>query len=240
MRGLREGFWRRGLAELVVIVAGVLIALWIEGLRQASTDRSTERSYLERLEADLVADSARLAYRRGGEMRNAEAARLATRFVDDGWAPTRDTLEVLKAFHFAGFLNFLRLQRTTWDDLVATGNLKLLRDQTLRQALGLYYESQALHFIEQLNDHRRQAMWERYTPAVHRYTDALFMNALTTLEGDPGVLPRTDFDGLRRDRTVREGLLAAQQSIEIYLRQQASIEEANHGLLVQVRAARGS
>ncbi len=239
MKAQRRILWRRALAELVVIVAGVLIALWVEGLRQARTDRADERSYLERLEADLIADSARLAYRRGQEMRNAEAARLATRFVTDGWAVSRDTLEVLKAFHFAGFLNFLRLQRTTWDDLVATGNLKLLRDQTLRQALGLYYESQALHFIGEVNGHRRQVMWDRYTPAVHRYTDALFMNALTT-EGEPGVLPRTDFDGLRRDRTVREGLLAAQQWIEIYLRQQEPIEEANRELLARVRAARES
>ena len=51
---LAERRWFSFLAELVLIVAGILIALYIDGWVQEQRDRSTATEYLSMLREDLV------------------------------------------------------------------------------------------------------------------------------------------------------------------------------------------
>ncbi len=46
--------FRRGLAELLIVVAGVLIALWADELRQSRSDRIDEANQLEALREDFL------------------------------------------------------------------------------------------------------------------------------------------------------------------------------------------
>ena len=47
--------------ELVIVVAGILLAFQVDRAYQASQDRALERRYLERLQADLQSDTAEVA-----------------------------------------------------------------------------------------------------------------------------------------------------------------------------------
>lgn len=230
------GLLGRGAAELLVIVAGVLIALWIEGWREARAAAVAEEGYLERLEEDLVADSARIADRIESEIRLERRARTADRFAEEGWAATRDTVGVLTAYHLAGFINFVRLQRTTWDDLVSTGNVGLITDDAARRGLGAYYRSVRLDFLVEMDDNRKEQIWYRYRPALERHFPMGFLNTLPA--GEPKrPLPEIDFEELRDDPEVRTGLRAAAGMAQVYLGQLGELAEDNAETLALVRAA---
>ena len=53
--------WKYGISELLIVVAGVLIALAANGLLQERQDQSLELEYLEGLIADLRLDTAQLS-----------------------------------------------------------------------------------------------------------------------------------------------------------------------------------
>jgi len=227
--------------ELTVIIAGVLVALWIEGWRQARTDAVVEQEYLQRIEADLLADSSRFAERIVAEGRTAMSAEIAMRFAQDGWATGLDTVAVLKSYNFAGFINFLRLQSTTWDDLVSTGNLRILRDAEVRQALGAYHKSATVQFLAELDDNRKERIWYRYRPALERYFPIDFSNQLRLSDDEIArPLPAIDFASLRRDPEVIAGLKAASGSAFIYGREIGTLAGENEHVLSLVRRARRS
>jgi hypothetical protein len=50
-RVLSAHTWRRALGEFALIVAGVLVALWVNDLNQARIDRTRERTDLHQLRA---------------------------------------------------------------------------------------------------------------------------------------------------------------------------------------------
>ena len=50
--------WRHLLGEFVVIVVGVLVALWVDQLREARDNAELEVEYLESFVTDLDADLA--------------------------------------------------------------------------------------------------------------------------------------------------------------------------------------
>jgi len=225
--------------ELAVIIVGVLLALWIEGWRQARTDAVVEQEYLQRLETDLLADSARFAARIVAEERAAASAAAAMRFANDGWSTGVDTVTVLKNYNFAGFINFLRLQSTTWDDLVSTGNLRILRNAEVRQALGAYHKSATVQFLAELDDSRKEKIWYRYRPALERYFPIGFANQLRLSDDEIArPLPTLDFASLRRDPEVIAGLKAADGSAWIYGTSIETLASENAYVLSLVRTAR--
>ena len=133
----------RLLSEFVVIVLGVLVALGVDELRAERSDRSLERQYLGRLEADLqrgrvVLDSMRLKH--DGASRNADLV-LPYLFGDSDLPG--DTSTVLAALYRSGRSLAARFPgefpRTTSLELQSTGRLGLIQDPVLRGAILDYY-----------------------------------------------------------------------------------------------------
>jgi hypothetical protein len=234
---LKDKIFVRGAAELIVIVIGVLIALWIEGWREDRIAVADEQEYLERLVADLVADSTRIANRHAAELRTRTRADAALRFSEQGWAVTTDTSAVLTDYHFAGFVNFFVFETATWADLVATGNLGLLRDAELRQRLGAYHRHPALLLLFEMDDSRKELLWYQYRPVLSAYFPGGFLNQLVTTEGLSSY-PSIDFEGLRRDPEVISGLKSASGLAEVYARNLERLAEENSETLEMVRGAR--
>ena len=234
-----RGFAGRGAAELVIIVAGVLVALWIEGWREARVEAATEREYLTRLEADLVADSVRLAGRLDAEIRLDENTRRAMDFVRTGAVPEADTVAVVAALHFSGFINFYRPQSTTWDDLVSTGNLGLIRDRDLRERVGRYYASPALGLLLEMDDNRKEHVWYRYRPSLDRYFPMGQLDRIAAGELPERGYLEIDLDGVRRDAGVEAGLKAANGLAAVYRRQLGVLLDENGAALAALRSTTG-
>jgi len=144
--------WRWLFWEILIIVVGVLIALGLDGYWSDRNDRLLEVQYLKRIHADLHRDMEWVnGYLNGGISRKFEALEAIAPVVR-GRAPVPDDLET--------FLNHVSLAglggvspnswvtRTTFDDLKATGNLRLIQDAEMRTRISAYY-------TQFENNHRR-------------------------------------------------------------------------------------
>lgn len=161
--------WMRWLGELVVIVAGVLIALGVDDYRQDVADRRLEANLLERLQGDLVADAGDLASAQlilarrqwlyGGITEILEGADPSALQPPDSliradwalgpmeaaerrevagateWRPHEEPLQTL-----AGGVQF-DLSDDSFQEMLVSGALRALRNQTLRASILAYYRT---------------------------------------------------------------------------------------------------
>ena len=130
--------WRFLLGEFVVIVLGVLIALWVDQLREARLNADLEVEYLESLVADLDADLAQFDEAEAW-MRRSEDAAATVLALYEGAPPSGSPAELVAAIETAGWQMAPSITRNTIDDLRSTGNLRLIRDPALRRAIADYY-----------------------------------------------------------------------------------------------------
>lgn len=123
--------------EFVVVMMGVLAALWVEEWREESSRRATEAVYLERLRDDVGAglEEVRLELER---VTGAEGElRLGLGLLDSPGTPARaDSLR--SAVGWLWQLVGASVPNATWRELVASGNLGVLQDQELRRILTAY------------------------------------------------------------------------------------------------------
>ena len=130
--------WRLLLGEFVVIVVGVLMALWVDELREARVNAQLEVAYLESLVTDLDADLAQFDETEAW-MRRQEAAAATVLALYNGSPPTDDVADLAAAVETAGWQFSPSITRNTIDDLRSTGNFRLIRDPALRRAIAAYY-----------------------------------------------------------------------------------------------------
>lgn len=155
--------WRLLLGEFVVIVVGVLMALWVDQLREARVNAELEVEYLESLVTDLEADLAQFDSTEAW-MRRSEAAAATVLALYAGSPPTENLAELVAAVETAGWQYFPSITRNTIDDLRSTGNLRLIRDPALRRAIASYYTS-----LENVNiplADMRDRIWAQYDARV--------------------------------------------------------------------------
>ena len=130
--------WRLLLGEFVVIVVGVLMALWVDQLREARANAELEVEYLESLVTDLDADLVQFDSAEAW-MRRSETAAATVLSLYEGSPPTENPADLVAAVETAGWQYVPTITRNTIDDLRSTGNLRLIRDPELRRAIGSYY-----------------------------------------------------------------------------------------------------
>jgi len=123
--------------EFVVVVVGILGALWVDSWREERTDRGLETRYLTRLHQDLKASRETLIEvidrheSTAGDLRSA-LEELRTRSGPAGIEVLRETLGS------ATDLSVYTPEHSTYEEMVATGNLGLIRDDSVRIALSRY------------------------------------------------------------------------------------------------------
>lgn len=189
-KSLLERRWFTLFAELALIVAGILIALYIDGRVQDRKDRRTETAYLELLRDDLALIEVELA-----EYVEFEKSILSTgkAFLDAISADdSSDDHRPLQ-----GMLGEMSIRRTlsvvsaAYTDLTSTGNLQLIRNPELRRHLVQYFAG-----IE-----RSERVVEKNSK---QYVDEIFvrflMDAGVTSYADQSVLaPITDSNAILLD-----------------------------------------
>jgi hypothetical protein len=132
--------WGRATAELAIVALGVLSALWVESFREARAERRMERQYMERLVDDLVADSATMERIRHFHRLYRRSATQLVEIIEGAYTATPDTTEVMHMMAWAGYLDSTVLQRATFDDMVSSGRLGLIRDPDLVRDVLQYYK----------------------------------------------------------------------------------------------------
>ena len=152
--------WRYASGEFLIVVLGVLSAFWVENWNSERLDLLLERQYMQSLLDDLNSDveSIDVALRRTDT--HTSGIRIVLNSIE------RESLEVTPV-HFAEAVAFLsRLvfpvqSHATIDDLMSTGNLRIIRNTALRTAIADYYS-----FVDMQT--QWQPMWRNYQEDMGR------------------------------------------------------------------------
>ena len=130
--------WFAVTLDFLIVVVGVFIGIEVANWNEARQDRQEERRYYGQLLVDLRTDLDTLARAEKLADRFDEAAQMVIDRLDG--APTRASPgRLATAIHLAGFINIPHASRGTYDELVSTGNLRLLRNAELKSQIADYY-----------------------------------------------------------------------------------------------------
>ncbi|MDX1418739.1 MAG: hypothetical protein R3181_02125 [Rubricoccaceae bacterium] len=149
---MREQNWFAVVLEMVIVIVGVVVGFQITAWGADRADRATEQTYLRQLAADLrettrmtaETDSVLLGPdRAGGRMWAAFYA---------AEPPSRDSLFAWRAV--LARIGRARPLLGTVESLVSTGDLGLVRDDSLRTAIAAYLEN-ARRQLDSQEEHRR-------------------------------------------------------------------------------------
>jgi hypothetical protein len=138
-RYIREHDWFAVLIEIVVVMVGLMLAFQLDGWVEQRGERQKEAEYVQRLISDLETDVAAIQNAVDiASMRLRLADLLMEVSRDPAVASTRPT-EFIGAINQAAFTYTPSLTSHTFEDLRSTGNMRLLLDQELKDALYDYY-----------------------------------------------------------------------------------------------------
>ncbi|WP_412067970.1 hypothetical protein [Rubrivirga sp. IMCC43871] len=134
-QAVREQNWFAVALELVIVIAGVVIGFQVTAWGQARANVAKEQAYLRQIVADLDMSVARLDRE---QPFFAETDRDAALLVQAFRTPERPELDSLLHWRqWAGYYRFPRVVTATADGLAATGDLALIRDDSLRSVLAM-------------------------------------------------------------------------------------------------------
>lgn len=146
---LRHATFRRGLrwflAEFLVVVVGILVAMSLNSGYQDRQDAKSERDYLQRLSRDLQGTIASLQEALEFEQKQFDDGIFASRALAPS-TPPADAEAVAIAMSHLGERRTLLLRNTTYLDMLNTGNLRLIRDTAFRDRITGFYQQTEFRF----------------------------------------------------------------------------------------------
>jgi len=155
---MRESFTGRLVAEFIVVVLGVLLALAADRWNQGRADTVLEAAYMTRLIAEVRADSLQFEARLQQIPQNMAALDSLVGVLDGSVTPAN----LLRTITRATPAFYLR-PPSTWQELEATGSINILRDPGVREALSTYYGSQRVtrdRAFERVQDRGREPLYD--------------------------------------------------------------------------------
>ena len=218
------------LGEFVVIVVGVFVALAAQSWYEGWTESHELDDYLDRLVVDLEADSASFQLvldvldRKDANLDRVARVSLGVEAADSTF------FESLRTTQFMGF-SMPGLQRATFDDMVATGNLRLIRNPSLRAKIVGYYR-RSNDQLERIEPRRTDYPGATYRLDPTRWNTSEF-------EGAYPRLVKQALDSVRTPGFMN--LVTAERSLSTFERQVVEdLQGAVQDLLPSVRRARES
>lgn len=182
-------------AEILIVVAGVLIALALNAWWQGRQDAASEVRYLRLLQRDLGQLHADLDEMLAFEARQVQDGVEAYRLLSMASRSPEEQRQVSNAMTHLTHRKTLSLSDATYRDLLSTGNLRLIHDPVLRDHVVSVYEK-AGRLIEVHNRNNLTYVDEMFGATV--VYNGLFTSRASSnlpLVSQPDSLHLTDFAG---------------------------------------------
>jgi len=139
-QAIREQNWFTVLVEFVIVVAGIFVALQVDGWNEARKERVLERRYLERLHQDLVQDIDEMKYGERLSSQRKEMGQMLLRAADDPEIAEFDPDSFIIAIEQAGYTFVPAVNDSTFEEIKFAGNLGIIRNEGLRGQISAYYK----------------------------------------------------------------------------------------------------
>jgi len=142
------------IAEFVLLVFGILLALQIDNWNGQRADNKREKEYLANLLEDLRHDTIIFEHRWMARYpKKMMGLEMAKNYAMGTLIPA-DTLAFLRTVSYGGVGSRGRLigSNTTYLDLISTGNLRIISNEPIRREIISYYGQMTLipHYIDNL------------------------------------------------------------------------------------------
>ena len=144
-------YFKYALGEIILVVAGILIALQINNWNEERKLKDIERSYLESFAEDIRADIESLENHRDITRMNMQSAKNVVQVISsnkpiaeiDLTPPSpydkNDTIIFLNSISRAGFIWYPEVTDYTFSDLKSSGGTAILRNKELKKKIFRYY-----------------------------------------------------------------------------------------------------
>ncbi|MDH3275775.1 MAG: hypothetical protein OEM64_08460 [Gammaproteobacteria bacterium] len=159
----RLGFF---VAELILVIAGVLVALAVDGWISDSHDRKTESVYLELLARDIegIRHQADLQIEFEKEKIDTAARAYAALSTSD---PGTKRTEIYSSLSMLVSRRTVSLSSATYDQMVSSGHLQLIRNHELRNRIVRFFATMERN--ERITDNNNRALIDNvFVPFVMR------------------------------------------------------------------------
>lgn len=133
--------WFAVTLDFFIVVMGVFVGIEVANWNQARQDRQEERRYYGQLLVDLRADLETFSRTEKLADLYDEAAQLVIDRLGGKAPPHVSPGRMAISIHRAGWVYIPYASRGTYDELVSTGNLRLLRNSQLKSEIASYYET---------------------------------------------------------------------------------------------------
>jgi hypothetical protein len=130
--------WLRLTLELIVVFIGVSAGFLFDNFREEQSNRKLEDKYLESFYNNVRADSMEIQEMIQSNQNNIEISGRTVALMQAGTC-TNDS--ALLVFGVMATFNNLNLEDATYESLVNSGNLGLIRDFGIREKIVYYYRS---------------------------------------------------------------------------------------------------
>ena len=125
--------------EIIVVIAGILIAFQIDRWAQEGHERQQEYQYLERLKKDLLFEIDLMTNGIGFADTRIAAVRLLEEVAANPKIATEKPNDLARAVERVTWRSFPHINAYVYTELQTTGNLSLIKSEALRRDLAEYY-----------------------------------------------------------------------------------------------------
>ena len=177
---VRRQDWFTVAVEVLIVVLGVVIGFQVTAWGQARSDRATEQAYLRQLAADLRETERQVAW---ADSILAPTDRSGTELVRAYYRPEPPPRDSLLGWLSNTYWMAVAIPVvSTAEALVATGDLGLIRDDTLRSAITAYLEAMRDQQVNQKD------LSDRFAAAAEPLFDRIDLALLRTEITGPAVV----------------------------------------------------
>lgn len=136
--------WKYALGELIIVTAGVLIALGVDEWRQGINDDEMELAYIARIKSDLREDIERYEDFINVPLRNKRIILESLQLLDPDNLEYDYSIFTTANLRYSTYKAIPEVQSGTFREMTNAGNFRLISDQELRMKIDGYYENYQL------------------------------------------------------------------------------------------------
>lgn len=211
---LYEGNFKKYLAyaigEILLVVIGILIALQINNLNEQGKADTLTETYLNNLKLDLLSDLSGIEKTKK-DINYFEVEGYYSLDVIDGKIEIIEKERFLKSLIWNNHYPIFQPSRSAYDDLINSGNIKLIKDNDLKVALSRYYLRN--DWWEQFGQRAKDTYWYLMREEMFKSVDPFMMKAFYEAEYYPNEEPvlkyediEVNFENIGTNKSLRNAM----------------------------------
>jgi hypothetical protein len=199
--------------EILLVVVGILIALQINNLNEERKEAALAATYIENLKQDMISDLETLQSVLDALEFYEDEGFYSLNVIDEAVVEI-DKVKFLKSLIWNNHYQVFRPSRSTFDDLISSGNIRLIHNNELKVALSRFYLQD--DWMEQFGGRAKDTYWYVLREELFKNVDPMFMRGFYESEYFPDEDAsidlediEVDFSALRQNKLLKDGISRA-------------------------------